>query len=220
MNIIKLLLATVVILSCSEQQIWQEIETGKTVKVFSKGFNINNTNYIFKWSKPTGSENSESNYTIENDKLLFTPFTTGEFTISLEIVNMMDTKVYEEIFYFNVIEGDFPNTALEESITKDSQNNYNIKEQNNSNNKLPTIKNKRYTIQVASWTSLDKAKIDMDELINLGFDTYVEEYFDKKNNITRWRVRVGSFENRNLAQDVKNKLSKFRGENPWIAYIK
>ena len=60
----------------------------------------------------------------------------------------------------------------------------------------------------------------MEELIKLGFDTYVEEYYDKKTEIMRWRVRVGSFENKILAKSVKDKLSKFRGESPWIAYIK
>ena len=60
----------------------------------------------------------------------------------------------------------------------------------------------------------------MNELIELGFDTYIEEYFDKKNNIQRWRVRIGSFKSKDLAKRVKEELSKFRGENPWIAYIK
>ena len=60
----------------------------------------------------------------------------------------------------------------------------------------------------------------MKELIALGFDTYIEEYFDVNNNIQRWRVRIGSFKNKEIAQNVKNKLSKFRGEDPWIAYIK
>ena len=60
----------------------------------------------------------------------------------------------------------------------------------------------------------------MNELIELGFDAYVEDYFDNKNNIQRWRVRIGSFKSKELAIKVKNKLSKFRGENPWIAYIK
>ena len=67
---------------------------------------------------------------------------------------------------------------------------------------------------------MDKAKEDMNDLIRLGFDTYIEDYFDNKNNIQRWRVRIGSFKNKKLALDVKNKLSKFRGEDPWIAYIK
>ena len=29
-----------------------------------------------------------------------------------------------------------------------------------------------------------------------------------------------SFKNKQLAMEVKKKLSKFRGEDPWIAYIK
>ena len=60
----------------------------------------------------------------------------------------------------------------------------------------------------------------MNELIELGFDTYIEEYFDKKNDVKRWRVRIGSFKSKDLAKQVKEELSKFRGENPWIAYIK
>ena len=60
----------------------------------------------------------------------------------------------------------------------------------------------------------------MNELIKLGFDTYIEEYFDKKNDIMRWRVRIGSFENKSLALEVKKRLSAFRGEDPWITFIK
>ena len=215
MNIIKILLSTIVVLSYSEQQIWQEIESGKTIKVFSKGFNVNNTNYIFKWSKPIGPNNAELNYSIENDKMLFTPLTTGQYTISLEIVNMMEIIVYEENFYFNVIESDYitSNSNISNNVTKDKLKKDLPKKKNIKSNR-------RYTIQVASWTSIDKARDDMAELIDLGFDTYVEEYYDKKNEVMRWRVRIGSFESRELAQKVKDKLSKFRGESPWIAYIK
>ena len=105
MNIIKIILSTFVILSCSEKQAWQEVESGKTIKVFSQGFQVNNSNYIYKWSKPIGPNGSQSDYKIEHDKLLFTPVTLGEYYIVLEIENMMQTKVYEESFYFNVIKG-------------------------------------------------------------------------------------------------------------------
>ena len=150
--------------------------------------------------------------------MLFTPLTPGEYTISLEIVNMMETKVYEEKFYFNVITSNFTNTNLKaKTVTPTKQ-----KEKNQPVQKFvqkpKTIS--RYTIQVASWTSLEKANADMEELIELGFDTYIEEFFDKKNDLMRWRVRIGSFENKKLAQKVKNKLTQFRGETPWIAYIK
>jgi len=219
MNIIKLFFLTIVISSCSEQQLWQEIEAGKTFKVVSNNFKLNNTNYIYKWSKPIGSEESESKYSIENDKLLFTPLTEGTFTIDLEIENMMQTRVHQETFYFNVIKNSNSSVVEISDVSKEEKNIIK-KDPQISKPKKSIIINNRYTIQVASWTSFDKAKEDMDELINLGFDTYLEEYFDTKNNVTRWRVRIGSFENRALAQEVKNKLAKFRGETPWIAYIK
>ena len=196
-----------VMLSCNEQQIWQEIESGKTIKVFPKKFNItNSSNYIYKWSKPIGKNESKMDYEINHDKLLFTPISNGEYRITLEIENMMKEKVHEEIFFFNVI--------------NEKKNLLGNKVVNDNKNKNEIIINNVYTIQVASWTSKDKAKEDMFELIELGFDTYIEEFYDSKNDIQRWRVRIGSFKNKELALQVKNKLSEFRGEDPWIAYIK
>ena len=207
MNIIKIIFSTFVILSCSEQQIWQEIESGKTIKITSRNFKLNNsTNYIYKWSKPIGKENAKLDYQLKHDKLLFTPISNGEYQIILEIENMMKERVHREEFFFNVIN----------EKNADKQNNKNFL--NEEQDKI--IINNTYTIQVASWTSLDKAKKDMNELITLGFDTYIEDYFDNKNKIQRWRVRIGSFQDKELAVEVKKKLEKFRGESPWIAYIK
>ena len=82
MNIIKIIFSTFVILSCSEKQIWQEIESGKTIKVESQNFKLSNSaNYIYKWSKPISDSNAELNYKIENDKLLFTPISNGSYQI-------------------------------------------------------------------------------------------------------------------------------------------
>lgn len=211
MNIIKIIFSTFVLLSCSEQQIWQEIESGKTIKITSRNFKVNNsTNYIYKWSKPIAGDNAELDYKIEHDKLLFTPISNGEYQVILEIENMMKEKVHEEKFFFNVInEG---NREYSNDVGTLNDKNIPLKKE--------IIINNTYTIQVASWTSIEKAKEDMKELIELGFDVYIEDYFDNKNNIQRWRVRIGSFKSKELAIEVKNKLSKFRGENPWIAYIK
>ena len=211
MNIIKIIFSTFVILSCSEQQIWQEIESGKTVKVTSRKFKINNSsNYIYKWSKPISKDDAQLDYKIEHDKLLFTPITNGEYQIILEIENMMKEKVHKETFFFNVI--------------NETNQQYSDKDISTDKKKPPIQKeviiNNTYTIQVASHKSIEKAKNDMNELIEKGFDAYIEDYFDNKNNIQRWRVRIGSFKNKQLAMEVKKKLSKFRGENPWIAYIK
>ena len=207
MNIIKIIFSTFVILSCSEQQVWQEIESGKTIKITSRNFKLNNsTNYIYKWSKPIGKENAKLDYQLKHDKLLFTPISNGEYQIILEIENMMKERVHREEFFFNVIN--------EKNADKKNSKKFLNEEQDK------IIINNSYTIQVASWTSLDKAKKDMNELITLGFDTYIEDYFDNKNKIQRWRVRIGSFQDKELAVEVKKKLEKFRGESPWIAYIK
>ena len=207
MNIIKIIFSTFVILSCSEQQVWQEIESGKTIKITSRNFKLNNsTNYIYKWSKPIGKENAKLDYQLKHDKLLFTPISNGEYQIILEIENMMKERVHREEFFFNVINEKNADKQNSKKFLNDEQD--------------KIIINNSYTIQVASWTSLDKAKKDMNELITLGFDTYIEDYFDNKNKIQRWRVRIGSFQNKELAVEVKKKLEKFRGESPWIAYIK
>ncbi len=221
MKIKKFLLFTsmFVVLSCSEKQVWQEIETGKTIKIFPESLESKNPDYVYKWSKPIGPEGAKFEYSIENDKLLLTALTVGEYYVSVEVENKMNEKIHEEKFYFNAIKGHFELT--EKKLKKRAP----AKEEPKKTKK-PEISNKkaknknRFTIQVASWTSLEKAKEDMSELIELGFDTYIEEYFDKKNNIQRWRVRIGSFKSKDLATQVKEQLSKFRGESPWIAYIK
>ena len=224
MKIKKILLSIfmLVLLSSSEKQIWQEIETGKTIKIFPESINTSNQDYIYKWSVPDGPENSDFDYSIENDKMLLTPFTIGKYQVSLEIKNKDDKKVHNQIFYFNAIKGNYDDNKSEKKLADVSKPDKKAESENEKQKKV-VKENKasnRYTIQVASWTSLTKAKEDMSELIELGFDTYIEEYFDKKNNIQRWRVRIGSFKSKELAQKVKKKLSEFRGENPWIAYIK
>jgi len=218
-NKILLFLSMFVMLSCSEKQVWQEIETGKTIKVFPEGLKSNNTDYIYKWSKPIGPEGSNFDYSIENDKFLLTALTVGQYHVSLEVENSTKEKVHEETFYFNAIKGNFDGTTQTSKTPSPTKKQEKKKNKSTSEEKR-TTENNRFTIQVASWKSLEKAKEDMNELIELGFDTYIEEYFDKKNNIQRWRVRIGSFKSKDLAKRVKEELSKFRGENPWIAYIK
>ena len=112
MKIKKILLLTsmFVMLSCSEKQVWQEIETGKTIKVFPEELKSNNSDYIYKWSKPIGPNGSDFSYSIENDKLLLTPLTVGEYHVSLQVENKVNDKIHEETFYFNVIKGNFEGT--------------------------------------------------------------------------------------------------------------
>ena len=203
-----------VIVSCQETQIWQEIEIDKTVKIKSDLFSSDNTNYIFNWSKPIG--NSEGiEYIIQYDKILVKGKKAGQYKIDLSVENLSNQIIHTEMFHINVIPNKNNNLSGEISqekkeISKEISNKDLIKKRNKN----------RYTIQVASWPDADKALKDKNKLISLGYDAYIEKYSNKEKNILRWRVRIGSFEDKKLAAKVKEELSHFRGNDIWIDKIK
>ena len=205
MKLAKILFIFLVIVSCQETQIWQEIEVGKTVKIQSKKFKADNNKFTYNWSKPIGNE-KDIEYVIQNDKILVKAQKSGEYKIKLAIENLSNEIVHTETFYLNAINNTddsfIPSEKVEDGLPSAIQN-----------------KSKRYTIQVASWPNMDKAIEDKNNLISLGYDAYIEKYENKEKNILRWRVRIGSFENRKLAIEVKNNLSKFRGKDIWIDKI-
>ncbi len=49
---------------------------------------------------------------------MFTPLTEGTFTIDLEIENMMQAKVHQETFYFNVIKNSNSTVNEQKDILK------------------------------------------------------------------------------------------------------
>ena len=205
MKLAKILFIFLVIVSCQETQIWQEIEVGKTVKIQSKKFKAENKKFTYNWSKPIGNEKNIE-YVIQNDKILVKAQNSGEYKIKLTIEDLSNEIVHTETFYLNAINNTDDTLILSNKAKSDSS----LTIQN---------KSKRYTIQVASWPQMNKAIEDKDNLISLGYDAYIEKYENKEKNILRWRVRIGSFENRKLAIEVKNNLSKFRGKDIWIDKI-
>ena len=102
MNLIKIFFIMLVIVSCQEKQIWQEIEVGKTIKIESNSFNLENNNYIYNWSKPIGTDGGVE-YIIEHDKILVTAKTPGEYKIELTIENLSNKIVHKESFFLNAI---------------------------------------------------------------------------------------------------------------------
>ena len=203
-----------VIVSCQETQNWQEIEINKTVKIKSEIFVSDNTNYIFNWSKPIGN-NEGIDYIIQYDKILVKGKKIGQYKIDLSIENISNDIIHQETFYINVIPDKSDNSNLLKESTKEDNSEI------SSNKKSIKKKNaNRYTIQVASWPDVDKALEDKNKLISLGYDAYIEKYSNKEKNILRWRVRIGSFEDKKLASKVKEELSEFRGKDIWIDKIK
>ena len=107
---------------------------------------------------------------------------------------------------------DFDNTKLntiEEDITEDT-----IIE-----SPINDIKKLSYTIQVASWPTMERAGKHQLELRNLGYDSYIEEYHIKEKAETWWRVRVGHFTDKAKAEEVKKQIADKTGIELWIDFI-
>ena len=208
MYILRFLLVFIFIFSCNTEPIRKEIIIGKTIKIEPTNFGTGNLskNYNFLWTPPNSPNNLESDmvFTIENDKMLFTPHCQGDFSINLTIESLNNTNLYEEVFLFHAInDGSYsPNT-----IAQDQTNN------NTSDEK----KIKKYTIQIASAPSIDKAKKYQSELRNKGFDAYTESFYLNKKQY--WRVRVGNFSDYSKGKDIEKSLQDL-GYDTWFANIK
>ena len=203
--LIRLLFIIIFIFACNTEPIREEIEVGKTIKVEPSNFSINDNELIFLWSSPYGPSNSKPKYKIENNKMLFTPDIEGDYEISLMIESINNSSVYEETFLF---------TAAKNKRNFNTKINTTIKEPLKSNND-----SKKYTIQVASWPTLEQARFDQIKLRESGYDAYTEQYYIKSKDQLWWRVRVGNFSDKKIANIVKNKLSKDRGNDLWIDFI-
>ena len=69
------------------------------------------------------------------------------------------------------------------------------------------MRKNKYTIQVASWPTLEQARNDQISLREKGYDAYTEQYYIKSKDQLWWRVRVGNFSDKEIAIKIKNKLS-------------
>jgi len=204
--IIRLLFIIIFIFSCKTEPIRQQIEVGKTIKIQPSNFSINDKDLVFLWSSPNGPANSKPIYNIENNKMLFTPDISGNYEISVMIESANNNSIYEETFLFNA-------TGVSKNTNKP------IQENNLTQTKKSNTSKHKFTIQVASWPTLEQARLDQIDLRESGYDAYTEQYYIKSKDQLWWRVRVGNFSNKSIAIEVKNKLSKDRGNDLWIDFI-
>ena len=193
-------------ISCKTEPIRQEIEIGKTIKIEPSNFSLTDKELNFFWTSPQGPNKNSSQYKIQNNKMLFTPTDIGEYEISLTVESTSNNTLYEETFLFYAFDS----------------GNYKIKDKEkiNSNSKKSDNSEKKYTIQVASWPTLEQARNDQISLRESGYDAYTEQYYIKSKDQLWWRVRVGNFTDKNKATQVRNKLAKERGNDLWIDFIK
>jgi cell division septation protein DedD len=78
----------------------------------------------------------------------------------------------------------------------------------------------RFTIQVASKKVLEDAKNVAATLIDAGYDAYIQKAVFKETNEIWYRVRVGSYDNRDTAVAVAESLSKTRSEKAWVDFVR
>ena len=84
---------------------------------------------------------------------------------------------------------------------------------------IPFDKN-RFTIQIASKRELDDAKKVAAKLIESGYDAYIQRANFKQSSETWFRVRVGSYDNRQTASAVAESLSKAQKETAWVDFVR
>jgi len=78
----------------------------------------------------------------------------------------------------------------------------------------------RFTIQIASKRKLNDAKRVAAKLIEAGYDAYIQKANFRETNETWFRVRVGSYDNRQTASAVAESLSKTQKETAWVDFVR
>ena len=84
---------------------------------------------------------------------------------------------------------------------------------------IPFDKN-RFTIQVASKKKIDDAKKIASRLIDAGYDAYIQKAYFKENNETWYRIRVGSYSDKEKAQKMAISLSNDQKEKAWVDHVR
>ena len=94
-----------------------------------------------------------------------------------------------------------------------------IKKKRVKGQSIPFDKN-RFTIQIASKRKLADAKKVAAKLIESGYDAYIQKANFKESNEVWFRIRVGSYDNRQTASAVAESLSKSQKETAWVDFVR
>ena len=93
------------------------------------------------------------------------------------------------------------------------------KQSNNRGQSIPFDKN-RFTIQISSKKVLSDAKKVAIELIDAGYDAYIQKALFVETNEIWYRIRVGSYDKKETAIAVAKSLSINRHEDAWVDYVR
>ena len=223
--------------ACSSKVDPKIVQINKTHKVQSAQNWETAEELRFMWTPPKGPKGNDSKWIINDDIMLFTPDTPGEYSISLVVEDMSGYILGEESFLLkaedsieNVYQAASPvnkPTLIPSGVKSVDKKKIIKSEKTLSENalsaKIPvkekTVENRPYTIQVAAWKSLEEAKKDQLSLTKYGIDAYTQRAFIKNKNEYWWRVRVGNFSDFNQASKVKKQIESLREGSVWIDRI-
>ena len=93
------------------------------------------------------------------------------------------------------------------------------KQSKNRGQSIPFDKN-RFTIQISSKKVLSDAKKVAIELIDAGYDAYIQKALFVETNEIWYRIRVGSYDKKETAIAVAKSLSINRREEAWVDYVR
>ena len=227
-----LIIASLLITACGSKIEPKIIDVNKTQKVQSAQNWETAEELLFLWTPPKGPKGNDSKWIINDDIMLFTPDTPGEYSISLIIENMSGDVLGEESFLL-IAEQETEKVRQSSSLVEEHTTTPAVaKKVDEKKVDLPSTKpivvtpakkktagNRAYTIQVSAWPSLEEARKDQLSLTKYGIDAYTQRIFIEKKNSYWWRVRVGNFSHIDQVNKVKKQIEDLRGSSVWIDRI-
>jgi septal ring-binding cell division protein DamX len=84
--------------------------------------------------------------------------------------------------------------------------------------KIPMSSNGRYSVQVSSWSSEQKAKIEADVMTRAGFPAFVAKA-EVKGGEKRFRVYVGRYESDRAARNSAEKIAHMLEGGYWVVRL-
>ena len=75
-----------------------------------------------------------------------------------------------------------------------------------------------FVVQIEAWRSEEKAQQQADEWVNMGYDqAYVVSYGNENTGNVWYRVRIGHFDTRGMAQRLQEKLQEEHDAVSWVS---
>ncbi|MBC8214528.1 MAG: SPOR domain-containing protein [Candidatus Marinimicrobia bacterium] len=237
---IQLFTILLLFIACTSTTEREVISIGKTVKIQYSPDIKSKAKLTFQWSYQNIPTNSTPKLLIDNNKALFTPDIVGDYDILLSVRSESNDEIASEFYYFSVIKDTVSRSIKKQTQTADIIDNSEPKPTKPFKSKKvipPKVKKKvipkpsspkldipavagKYTIQVASWPSLEEARNDQLSLIDAGYDSYLQRVFITEKDEVWWRVRVGAFSDYSIAIAVHKQLIQLRGKDIWIDYVR